>query len=137
MKPLTLMDGDVAAPTVWFTGTFATIGLSYLGYTQGAMSDPPPELAAGRDRACTTCTTDLGTAFALGDFLGWADMMAHQEQGALGPAVVSAQRDQGCTGPPSACRWARPDGNWLADGPAGTRTALHPDRDDLFWIRMR
>ena len=31
----------------WFTGTFATIGLSYLGYTQWALlADPPPELAA-------------------------------------------------------------------------------------------
>ena len=31
----------------WFTGTFATIGLSYLGWTQWALhSDPPPELKA-------------------------------------------------------------------------------------------
>ena len=45
---------DDAADTVawlreqpWFTGTFGTIGLSYLGFTQWALlSDPPPELAA-------------------------------------------------------------------------------------------
>jgi putative CocE/NonD family hydrolase len=45
---------DDAADTVvwlreqpWFTGTFGTIGLSYLGYTQWALlSDPPPELVA-------------------------------------------------------------------------------------------
>ena len=31
----------------WFTGSFATIGLSYLGFTQWALlTDPPPELAA-------------------------------------------------------------------------------------------
>ena len=31
----------------WFTGRFATIGISYLGFTQWAMlADPPPELAA-------------------------------------------------------------------------------------------
>ena len=31
----------------WFTGTFGTIGLSYLGFTQWALlADPPPELAA-------------------------------------------------------------------------------------------
>ena len=31
----------------WFAGRFATIGLSYLGFTQWALlQDPPPELAA-------------------------------------------------------------------------------------------
>jgi putative CocE/NonD family hydrolase len=47
-------EADDAADTVvwlreqpWFTGTFGTIGLSYLGYAQWALlSDPPPELAA-------------------------------------------------------------------------------------------
>lgn len=69
----------------WFTGTFATLGLSYLGFTQWAlMADPPPELAAA---VVTVGPHDLHTstwgtgAFSLGDFLGWADMMAHQEQG--------------------------------------------------------
>ena len=59
----------------WFTGTFATIGLSYLGYTQWAlMSDPPPELAAA---VVTVGPHDLhesswGTgSFALADLLGW------------------------------------------------------------------
>ena len=67
----------------WFTGTFATIGLSYLGYTQWAlMSDPPPELAAA---VIAVGPHDLhesswGTgSFALADLLGWSDMVAHQE----------------------------------------------------------
>ncbi len=31
----------------WFTGSFATIGLSYLGFTQWALlADPPPEMKA-------------------------------------------------------------------------------------------
>src|SRR5262245_24064642 len=31
----------------WFTGPFATIGLSYLGFTQWALlADPPPEMKA-------------------------------------------------------------------------------------------
>ena len=31
----------------WFTGSFATIGMSYLGFTQWALlTDPPPEMAA-------------------------------------------------------------------------------------------
>ena len=68
----------------WFTGTFATIGLSYLGYTQWAlMSDPPPELAAA---IIAVGPHDLyesswGTgSFALADLLGWSDMVANQEQ---------------------------------------------------------
>ena len=36
----------------WFTGSFATIGLSYLGFTQWALlTDPPPELKAA-DHLC-------------------------------------------------------------------------------------
>ena len=67
----------------WFTGSFGTIGLSYLGFTQWALlSDPPPELAAA---VITVGPHDLhqstwGTgAFALNDFLGWSHLMAHQE----------------------------------------------------------
>lgn len=86
-------EADDAADTVawlraqpWFTGSFATIGLSYLGFTQWAlMADPPPELVAA---VVSVGPHDFhesswGTgSFALNDFLGWSDMMAHQEQGA-------------------------------------------------------
>jgi putative CocE/NonD family hydrolase len=68
----------------WFTGRFATIGVSYLGFTQWALlSDPPPELAAA---VITAGPHDMlasvwGTgAFAVGDFLGWSDMVARQEE---------------------------------------------------------
>ncbi len=67
----------------WFTGTFATIGLSYLGFTQWALlADPPPELAAA---VITVGPHDFHQvtwgrgAFALNDFLGWSDSMAHQD----------------------------------------------------------
>jgi putative CocE/NonD family hydrolase len=68
----------------WFTGTFATVGLSYLGFTQWALlTDPPPELRA----AIITVgphdfqTSSWGTgSFSLNDFLGWSDMVAHQEE---------------------------------------------------------
>ncbi len=37
----------MAAPQPWFDGSLATIGASYLGYTQWALAnDPPPELRA-------------------------------------------------------------------------------------------
>ncbi|OBH32896.1 CocE/NonD family hydrolase [Mycobacterium sp. E183] len=67
----------------WFTGSFATVGLSYLGFTQWALlTDPPPELAAA---VITVGPHDFnesvwGTgSFAINDFLGWSDMVAHQE----------------------------------------------------------
>ena len=67
----------------WFTGRFATIGVSYLGFTQWALlTDPPPELAAAvitagpHDFAASTWGTG---AFSVSDFLGWCDLVAHQE----------------------------------------------------------
>lgn len=67
----------------WFTGRFATIGVSYLGFTQWALlQDPPPELAAA---VITAGPHDLlasvwGTGtFAVNDFLGWSDLVSHQE----------------------------------------------------------
>ncbi len=67
----------------WFTGRFATMGASYVGFTQWALLvDPPPELAAA---IVTVGPHDFGAAawgtgaFALGDLLGWSDLVAHQE----------------------------------------------------------
>ena len=67
----------------WFTGSFATIGLSYLGFTQWALlADPPPEMKAA---VITVGVHDpsgprWGTgSFALNDFLGWSDLVSHQE----------------------------------------------------------
>jgi putative CocE/NonD family hydrolase len=68
----------------WFTGRFATIGLSYLGFTQWALlSDPPPELAAA---VITAGPHDFGAsswgtgAFTINDFLGWSLLVAQQEE---------------------------------------------------------
>lgn len=69
----------------WFTGSFGTIGLSYLGFTQWALlADPPKEMKAA---VITVGPHDVsgprwgeGT-FALHDFLGWTDLVAHQEDG--------------------------------------------------------
>ena len=75
----------------WFTGRFATMGGSYLGYTQWAMLvDPPPEFATA---VISVAPHDLSAAawgtgaFALSDFLGWSDLVAHQEDGGLKPLV--------------------------------------------------
>ncbi len=76
----------------WFTGTFATIGLSYLGFTQWALlTDPPPELVAAvisvgpHDFAQSSWGTG---SFSLNDFLGWSHMMSHQEDPNLARALV-------------------------------------------------
>ena len=69
----------------WFTGRFATVGGSYLGYTQWALlADAPPELEAA---AITMGPHDFGKAvwgtgsFALADFLNWSYLMAWQHSG--------------------------------------------------------
>ena len=125
----------------WFTGTFATLGLSYLGFTQWALlSDPPPELAAAviavGPHDLYTSTWGSG-AFTLNDFLGWADMMAHQERGPrkrLSYQLNATRRiQQAVRGLPlgEAGRALLGDRSpwyqtWLA----------HPDRDDPFWAPM-
>ncbi len=67
----------------WFTGRFATVGVSYLGFTQWALlRDPPPELAAAvitagpHDFSASTWGTG---AFTIDDFLGWSHLVANQE----------------------------------------------------------
>ena len=76
----------------WFGGRFATVGLSYLGFTQWALlTDPPPELA--------TALVMVGPhdfhesvhgagSFKLNDFLGWSDLVAHQEKGNVVSGLV-------------------------------------------------
>lgn len=126
----------------WFTGRFATIGLSYLGYTQWALlADPPPELTAA---VITVGPHDFhasswGTgSFSLNDFLGWSHMMAHQhepplhrlahqtragrllERGVLGLPLGKAGRELLGEGSPWYESWVE-----------------HPDADDPFWEMMR
>ncbi|MBP1820071.1 CocE/NonD family hydrolase [Mycobacterium sp. OAE908] len=76
----------------WFTGRFATMGGSYLGFTQWAMlADPPPELAAAVISVGPHDISDAvwGTgSFLLGDFLGWSDLVARQEDGRFKPFIV-------------------------------------------------
>ncbi|MGE2836639.1 CocE/NonD family hydrolase [Mycobacterium sp. SMC-4] len=126
----------------WFTGTFATVGLSYLGFTQWALlTDPPPELKAA---VITVGPDDVsgprwGTgSFGLNDFLGWSDLVGRQEdpnrlrtlarqagaqrrvtRASLGLPLGAASRELLGSGAP----WFE---SWLE----------HPDRDDPFWTRV-
>ncbi|SDO73445.1 hypothetical protein SAMN05660199_02470 [Klenkia soli] len=127
----------------WFTGTFGTVGLSYLGFTQWALlADPPPELVASvvlvgpHDFSRATWGTG---AFTVNDFLGWSDMVAHQEDpgrlrglvrqltGArrLGPALDALPlRAAGERLLAGRGRWY---GDWVG----------HPDRTDPWWAPVQ
>ncbi|BBZ48604.1 hydrolase [Mycobacterium heidelbergense] len=127
----------------WFTGRFATIGLSYLGFTQWAMlRDPPPELAAA---VVTVGPHDFNASvwgtgsFAANDFLGWSDLVSHQED----PVRVRVALRQ-LSAPRKVARA-------VGQAPMGAaaRTLLgagapwfeswveHTDADDPFWDALR
>ena len=69
----------------WFTGSFATVGASYLGFTGWAlMADPPPELTGS---VIIMAPHHIGRAawgrgtFALIDFLTWGYQVTWHERG--------------------------------------------------------
>ncbi len=125
----------------WFTGAFATLGMSYLGFTQWALlSDPPPELAAA---VITVGPHDLHTstwgsgAFALNDFLGWADMMAHQEQGPLKRLSYQLNASRRMRSATAQVPLGEAGRALLGDrAPWYESWLAHPDRDDPFWAPM-
>ncbi|MFV9633344.1 CocE/NonD family hydrolase [Mycobacterium neumannii] len=126
----------------WFTGSFATIGLSYLGFTQWALlTDPPPEMKAA---VITVGPHDVSGprwgpgSFALSDFLGWSHLVASQEDPNRARALVRQLR--------SRRRLARamsrlPAGEagraLLGEGAPWWESWLdHPDADDPFWTAL-
>jgi len=126
----------------WFTGTFATIGLSYLGFTQWAlMSDPPPELAAA---IVTVGPHDLhesswGTgSFALADLLGWSDMVANQEAHPVRRVAFQFRAARRLAG---AVHGVPVDGSARTllgeEAPWFESWVKRPDVDDPFWAGLR
>ena len=82
----------------FFGGRFATLGGSYLGFTQWALlMDPPPELATV---VISIAPHDFheaayqGGAFNLNDFLGWSNMVGHQEDGAVRVLLQQARAER-------------------------------------------
>lgn len=79
----------------WYTGSFATIGGSYLGYTQWAIMCNPPEDM--KTAVVSTGMTDLGdfisgTGAMDSHFIAWADLMSAPKRGLVpGPAYVKTQ----------------------------------------------
>ncbi|SEH84626.1 hypothetical protein SAMN04489835_4826 [Mycolicibacterium rutilum] len=126
----------------WFTGTFATIGLSYLGFTQWTLlTDPPPEMKAA---VITVGPHDLsgprwGTGtFGLGDFLGWSHLVANQEDPNRLRAVLRQLRSRRLLARAVDKLPAGEAGRaLLGDGAPWWESWLeHPEADDPFWTSL-
>jgi putative CocE/NonD family hydrolase len=150
-----LADGrDVVAWMVaqpWFTGRFATVGPSYLGFTQWALlMDPPPEMAAA---VVTVGPHDFarhawGTGAMNLDLVGWSDMMNRQPRTDSPPGLLWGQLKQAVAAPGHA-RALRPVFTDLPLADAGERhyaggarwfrdRVTRPDIDgDPYWEPMR
>jgi uncharacterized protein len=127
----------------WFDGRLATMGASYLGWTQWAtLQDPPPELRAAIVYVGPHDFREavFGTgAFTLGDFLGWSHQMTERADPSL-PKMMVRNAIARRTLPPALAGlplgeasepllrgradWYR---EWLA----------HPDGDDPWWTGYR
>ena len=127
----------------WFTGTFGTVGLSYLGFTQWALLvDPPPELVASvvlvgpHDFSRATWGTG---AFTVNDFLGWSDMVAHQEDPGRIRGLVRQMTGARRLGPALDALPLRDAGERLLAGraPWYREWVGHPDRADPWWAPVQ
>jgi uncharacterized protein len=123
----------------WFTGSFATIGLSYLGFTQWALlADPPPEMKAA---VITVGPHDVsgprwGTgSFGLNDFLGWSHLVAHQEDPRKLRAVIRQARARRVLARATSGLPAGEAGRaMLGEAASWWEEWLdHPEADDPFW----
>jgi uncharacterized protein len=127
----------------WFTGRFATMGISYLGYTQWALlQDPPPEMAAA---VITAGPHDFNAAawgtgaFTVNDFLGWSDMVAHQEDlPRLRQGIRQLRAQKKVTRAAVEAPLGAAGRAMLGAGAPWWESWLeHPDGDDPFWEPMR
>jgi uncharacterized protein len=127
----------------WFTGSFATVGRSYLGFTQWAlMADGPQDLAAS---VVTMGPHDLGAkawgtgSFALSDFLAWGHGIAGQERGGQLRQFVRAMLTPRRLQPAYRQLPLRVAANEaFGQGAPHFRHWLeHPDPDDQYWQHRR
>ena len=126
----------------WFTGTFATMGLSYLGFTQWALlADPPPEMTAA---VITVGPHDVsgprwGTgSFGINDFLGWSDLVARQEDPRrLRVMLRLARAERLVTQASLGLPLGESSRALLGEGAPWFESWLeHPQADDAFWKRL-
>jgi uncharacterized protein len=127
----------------WFTGRFATVGLSYLGFTQWALlRDPPPELAAA---VITVGPHDFSASvwgtgsFAVNDFLGWSDLVSHQEDpGRIKTGIRQLQAPRRVAQAVAEVPMGAAARTLLGTGaPWFESWVEHSDQDDPFWNSLR
>lgn len=126
----------------WFTGRFATIGLSYLGFTQWALlDDPPPELAAAvimvgpHDFRKSVWGTG---SFAIYDFLGWSHLVAEQERyGLFQTGVQQIRTPRKVARAAAKVPLGRAARAMLGDGAPWFEAWVETPEDDPFWDRLR
>jgi putative CocE/NonD family hydrolase len=124
----------------WFTGSFATMGPSYLGFTQWALlTDPPPEMKAAviivgpHDLSAPRWGTG---SFGLNDFLGWSDMVAHQEEPRTRAIVRQPRRALAAA--TSALPLGEAGRALLGTGAPWYESWLeHPEHDDPHWAPLQ
>ncbi|AEV76133.1 putative hydrolase, CocE/NonD family [Mycolicibacterium rhodesiae NBB3] len=123
----------------WFTGSFATIGLSYLGFTQWALlADPPPEMKAA---VITVGPHDVSGprwgpgSFGLHDFLGWSALVARQEdRNRLRLLIRQARSRRALARATTGLPAGQAGRKLLGDGATWWEDWLsHPEPDDPFW----
>jgi putative CocE/NonD family hydrolase len=125
----------------WFTGTFATLGQSYLGHTQWAvLCDPPAEMVAA---VVTMGPHDFSRhawgsgAFKL-DFLGWSHGMVSQQRHPL--VAMAGMVTAGRKVNPALNRLPLVDaGQTVLEGkaPWWKEWVTRPDITDPFWEPTR
>lgn len=126
----------------WFTGSFATLGPSYLGFTQWALlTDPPPEMKAAvimvgpHDLSAPRWGTG---SFGLNDFLGWSDMVAHQEEPRFRTLVRQLRSRKALAAATSALPLGEAGRELLGAGAPWYESWLeHPEHDDPHWARLQ
>ncbi|UQX13215.1 CocE/NonD family hydrolase [Candidatus Mycobacterium methanotrophicum] len=127
----------------WFTGRFATIGISYLGFTQWALlQDPPPELAAAVITAGPHDFSESawGTgSFTVNDFLGWSYLVAHQEDpGRIRGAIRQIRARKSVIRATGELPLGAAGRKLLgARAPWWESWLDHPDDNERFWSAMR
>jgi putative CocE/NonD family hydrolase len=127
----------------WFDGRLATVGGSYLGWTQWTvLQDPPPEI---KTAIVYVGPHDFREAvfgrgpFTLGDFLSWTNMITIQEEGGLLRRALrqaTAERKlapimAGLPLPEAADHLLRGRAPWYR------KWLSHPDGDDPWWTPYR
>jgi uncharacterized protein len=127
----------------WFDGRLATLGPSYLGYTQWALAlDPPPELKAMMLQIGPHDLAQAGMidgAFQLANLATWTELVQHQEQFGFLRGMIRLMTAERRLAP--ALQQLPIQG--LAERLGGTPAPWfdewlqHPDLADAYWDRYR